>query len=149
MTSLLNANLPSDDEEDTDYDPTKDKTGSDEERKARGTAGVLYRGRIPVTQQHSHGAPLGDKRGREADSTAETSGQVADTAKKAKVNDIWAKLKQKTGVGPSAAAKAGQPKDELGSSVADRKTAKDEVKHWSRFVAGRSRIWYLNGSLCT
>jgi hypothetical protein len=51
MATLLNANLPSDDEEDDDYDPTKDKTGSDDEKKkaakaATGRIGVRHRGAV-------------------------------------------------------------------------------------------------------
>jgi len=34
MTSLLNANLPSSDEEDDDYDPTADTTGEPEKKPA-------------------------------------------------------------------------------------------------------------------
>lgn len=104
MTSLLNANLPSDDEEDNDYDPTKDKTGSDDEKKARKLAAGVFRGRIPIKAQTPPEVAVGGKRSREAELKDEPTSSAQDALKKSKVSDIWAQLKQKAGAVPTGKA---------------------------------------------
>ena len=90
MTSLNAANLPSDDEEDDDYDPTeaqlaedkigKPKTSQSAKKRRRGPTANLTEAEAGDQVEHLDLEELAD---------AETP---ASTAKKAKVDDMWAQL---------------------------------------------------------
>eukprot|EP00877_Chromochloris_zofingiensis_P003644 jgi/Chrzof1/13280/Cz07g27110.t1 len=99
MASLSHANLDSDDEQDEDYDPSKDPTGEKETVAENGKASKRRRGQALSA---SEDAPEGSK---EAECTVlEQAHQTpAQLAKKAKVSTIWEQLQHKT----SATAAAG------------------------------------------
>lgn len=126
MTSLLNANLPSDDEEDDDYDPTKDKTGSDDEKKARKHLAGAFRGRIPIKARTPPEVPVGEKRVREAELASEPTRPAQDAVKKTKVSDIWAQLKQKASAVPTG--KATSPKCEAEGQENQKESLKTPVQ---------------------
>lgn len=102
MTSLNAANLPSDDEEDDDYDPTEAQLAEDKIGKPKASQSAKKRRRGGTANLTE--AEAGDQaENLDLEELADVETPAA-TAKKAKVDDMWAQLNKGKAPKQSAAA---------------------------------------------
>ena len=97
--SLLQADLPSEDEADDDYDPSKDKTGDEAGAKGRQTGTKRRRGSIAYPE-----ASVEDEPDTEPASSIAENNTPANARAKDKADQLWSQLNKASAKAPPVKA---------------------------------------------